>query len=145
MSVHLVKLCVGVDAVEELAAWQQHRLEVLRAEGKPELFNHVTRMMPKRRDELTDGGSLYWVIKGHIQVRQPLVDIDPFKDADGIKRCRLIYSPDLILTAPQPRRPFQGWRYLKVEDAPRDIGVFKTGSDIVPAEMKAELMELGLL
>ena len=75
MTIHLVKLCVGIDAVEELAAWQDQYLKALRRQGrKPELM-HVTRQTPKRAAELLDGGSLYWVIKGHIAVRQRILDL----------------------------------------------------------------------
>jgi hypothetical protein len=76
MALHLVKLCVGCDSIEDLASWQAERLKARRRAGEkaPRLF-HRTFQMPKRRAELLDGGSLYWVIKGLIQVRQPLADI----------------------------------------------------------------------
>lgn len=101
-------------------------------------------MIPKRTDELLAGGSLYWVIKGNIQVRQHLIDIRPFTDKEGIKRCDLVLEPRLILTQWQPRRAFQGWRYLKPDDAPADLG---TGSGIadMPPDLRLELAELGLL
>jgi len=76
---HLIKLCVGVDSLEELAGWQKKRLAEKKKKGqKPELI-HVTRQTPKRAAELLDGGSLYWVIKGQIAARQRLIaafDID---------------------------------------------------------------------
>lgn len=105
---------------------------------------HTTRMVPKRGKELLDGGSLYWVIKGNIQARQHLADIRPFTDKDGIKRCDLVLEPRLILTQWQPKRAFQGWRYLKAEDAPSDLG---NGSGVasLPPELRIELANLGLL
>ena len=140
--VHLIKLCVGADSVESLQAWIDWRAEQARAAGKkPEQF-HTTRMIPKRKDELLDGGSLYWVIKGSIQVRQHLLDIRPFRDSEGIQRCDLIMEPRLILTEWQPRRPFQGWRYLKPEDAPKDLG---SGEQSISPELRSDLSELGLL
>ncbi len=103
-------------------------------------------MTPRRRDEVLDGGSLYWVIKGRIQVRQALLDIDPFTDDDGIKRCRLVLDKKLIAVRPQPRRAFQGWRYFENEDAPQDIGeVGLADDDPIPPEMRAALTEMGLI
>lgn len=145
MVLHLVKLCVGAEDIADLADWQEGRLaEKRRRKQKPELA-HITRMVPRRGDALLDGGSLYWVIKGSIRVRQRLLDVRAFIDEDGIRRCALVLDPELVLTELQPRRPFQGWRYLKPEDAPRDLpeGVDHGGD--MPAEMRAELMELGLL
>ncbi len=141
---NLLKLCVGVSAVEELQAWIDYRLEQRRQNGKPAEQIHTTRMIPKRTDELLADGSLYWVIKGNIQVRQHLMDIRPFTDNEGIKRCDLVLEPRLILTQWQPRRAFQGWRYLKPEDAPVDLG---TGSGVedMPPDLRLELAELGLL
>ena len=79
-------------------------------------------MIPKRADELLGGGSLYWVIKGNVQCRQRLVEVRPFTDTEGISRCRLVLDPQVVRTDWQPRRAFQGWRYLKAADAPADLG-----------------------
>ncbi len=112
MTLHLIKLCVGCDSVEDLAEWIAERQKARRRRGGRAEHVHVTRMVPRRVDELTDGGSLYWVIKGTVQARQRLLDIRPFVDDEGIGRCRLVLEPRLVLTEWQPRRPFQGWRYL---------------------------------
>ena len=145
MALNLVKLCVGVSAVEELQAWIDYRLDEKRRQGVESIQSHTTRMIPKRKDELLDGGSLYWVIKGNVQVRQHLADIRPFVDPQGIKRCDLVMEPRLILTEWQPRRAFQGWRYLKPEDAPRDIGADSNGVNALPPDLRVELSNLGLL
>ena len=138
MPLHMIKLCVGVSEVDELQRWQDLRLR-----ERGEIF-HVTRMAPKRTDELLDGGSLYWVIKSFIQVRQRLVDIVRFTDDEGIGRCKLVFDPELVTTRPQPRRAFQGWRYLPAEDAPPDLPR-GANLDALPADMRADLAELGLL
>jgi hypothetical protein len=143
MTLHLIKLCVGCDSVEDLVEWIDDRLkEKRRARQKPE-HAHITRMVPKRIAELIDGGSLYWVIKGTVQCRQRLLDIRPFVDNEGIGRCRLVLDPKVTRTEWQPRRPFQGWRYLEAKDAPRDLKAGRGGDDLPPA-LRAELAELGL-
>jgi hypothetical protein len=145
MVVHLVKLCVGVETVEQLAVWQSARREARDADPSQPPIGHVTRMTPKRRDEIVAGGSLYWVIKGSIQVRQEITEIENLVDAEGIKRCRLVLGRDLILTRPHPRRPFQGWRYLKAEDAPADLGEAGAMEGDLPEDMRRELDAMGLL
>jgi hypothetical protein len=142
LTLHLIKLCVGVDSVEDLRAWQSERLQQLKKRGQKLELKHTTRMVPKRRDEILDGGSLYWVIKGYTAVRQPLLDIRPFVDKEGVGRCHLVYGKDLILVAPRARRAFQGWRYLIAKDAPPDIGKSAKG---LPDKLQRELAELGLL
>ena len=142
MALHLIKLCVGCDSVEDLVEWIDYRLAEKRKAGeKPEFF-HVTRMVPKRIPELLKGGSLYWVIKGTVQVRQKLVDVRPFVDDEGIGRCRLVLDPKAVRTEWQPKRPFQGWRYLDPKEAPRDLR--KGRGDNLPPELSAELAGLGL-
>jgi hypothetical protein len=101
-------------------------------------------MMPKRREELLAGGSLYWVIRGFIQVRQRILDIRPSMDDEGLPMCRLILDPAIVPTEWQPRRPFQGWRYLDGADIPPDLGE-GGGTNELPPHMKAELAMLGLL
>jgi len=142
---NLVKLCVGISAIEELQAHIDFRVEQKRAKGQSTEQIHTTRMVPKRIESLLDGGSLYWVIKGNIQVRQILCDIRPFRDGEGIRRCDIVMEPRLIPTIWQPRRAFQGWRYLTGEDAPGDIG--SDGDDVMnlPANLRQELANLGLL
>jgi hypothetical protein len=142
MAIHLIKLCVGCDSVDDLTEWIAEALARRRRAGKAAEHSHVTRMVPRRAAELLDGGSLYWVIKGMVRVRQRLVGVRPFVDDDGVGRCRLVLDPAVVPTEWQPRRPFQGWRYLRPEDAPRDLRSGRR-SDLPPA-LSAELAELGL-
>ncbi|WP_187971414.1 DUF1489 family protein [Aquibium microcysteis] len=145
MSLNLIKLCVGADSVEDLESWIEFRLGEMRRAGEVPEQVHTTRMVPKRVEELLDGGSLYWVIKGNVQCRQRLVDIRPFVDTDGIGRCHLVLDPRIIVTDWQPRRAFQGWRYLTPADAPADLGAGRAGWAALPTELRRELADLGLL
>ena len=145
MPLHLLKLCVGCDAIEDLDDWIAERLKAARKAGKRPEHAHVTRMIPKRAEELVEGGSLYWVIRGNVQVRQRLLDIQSFRDKDGIQRCRLVLEPKTVPTEWQPRRAFQGWRYLKGEEAPRDLGDARAGLRQLPPELRRDLADLGLL
>ena len=142
MTLHLIKLCVGVDSIEELATWQAGRLKELKKKKRPLVLMHVTRMTPKRADELLDGGSLYWVIKGHIAVRQKLLALKPVTK-NGAPHCGLVYEPKLVPVLRRSQRPFQGWRYLNPQDAPSDARDLK-GKNL-PEALAIELAELGLL
>lgn len=144
MTVHLVKLCVGADDISDLAEWQAERLAEKKKLKQPQVLAHVTRMAPKRAEELLSGGSLYWVMKGVIRCRQKLIGIEPFTDNEGIGRCRLVLDNEIVPTRRQERRPFQGWRYLEAKDAPPDVKKGEAGDDM-PEEMRRELEELGLL
>jgi len=145
MALNLIKLCVGCDSVEDLEEWIAERLERRRQAGEPEEHWHTTRMVPTRSAEIVNGGSLYWVIKGSVQCRQRITEIRPFTDDEGIGRCRLMLDPEVIRTEWQPRRAFQGWRYLKAADAPRDLGKDRAGLATMPPKLRQELAELGLL
>jgi hypothetical protein len=147
MSLHLIKLCVGCDSIEDLAEWQAERLKQRRRAGerKPQLF-HRTFQTPKRREELLDGGSLYWVIKGLVQVRQPLLDITEGAKEDGTPCCVLILKNELVPVRPTPRRAFQGWRYLDPDEAPEDLRRGSVGGIVaMPPKLRKQLAELGLL
>ncbi|CAN7329501.1 DUF1489 family protein [Rhizobium sp. LjRoot254] len=145
MALHLIKLCVGCDSIDDLREWVTERSLMAIASGHQPHSSHTTRMTPKRVADLLDGGSLYWVIKGQLCARQPLLDLVEFTDVDGIGRCKLILGPQVIETMPQPKRPFQGWRYLETKDAPRDLFEAGQSEKDMPAELKRELAELGLL
>ncbi len=139
MIVHIVKLCVGCDAVEELAEWQRKRL----AAGH-ELV-HVTRQTP-RREGFGQGSSLYWVMGGFIRARQRIVEAREARGTDGIMRCGFVLDAGLVPTEPVPRRPFQGWRYLPASDAPKDLDANAARLDGgIPPAMRAELAELRLI
>ncbi len=145
MGLNLVKLCVGIDAVESLQASMDFSMADKKSRGVEQVHYHTTRMVPKRLEELLDGGSLYWVIKGNIQVRQHIAEIRPFTDSSGISRCKIVFEPRLIMTEWQPRRAFQGWRYLTSNDAPADITSNTSGIMSLPVELRRELADLGLL
>lgn len=145
MSLNLIKLCVGCDSVEDLEEWISFRLEEKRRAGAAAEQFHTTRMVPKRVPELVEGGSLYWVIKGSVQCRQKLLEIRPFVDGEGISRCHLVLDPTVVRTAWQPKRPFQGWRYLKQEEAPVDLSRGRSEEMEMPLKLRRELAELGLL
>jgi hypothetical protein len=143
MALHIIKLCVGCDSLSELANWQRTRLKEKRAKGqKPELV-HVTRMTPKRADEILGGGSLYWVIKGQIAARQRLLAFREVKK-NGVPHCGFVYDKELVAVVARPRRAFQGWRYLEAADAPPDLARTK-GATNVPEALQRELAALGLL
>jgi hypothetical protein len=145
MSLHLIKLCVGCDSVKDLQDWIREKLRDRRKRGLPREHVHTTRMVPKRADELLDGGSLYWVIRGEVMCRQRFVDVVPFVDRAGVGRCRLVLEPKLTLVQPRPWRAFQGWRYLAAKDAPRDLDRAAPGARNMPETLRRELRELGLL
>jgi hypothetical protein len=146
MALHIVKLCVGASSIEDLAAWQSERFREQKARGeKPRIF-HVTLQTPKRQAELVPGGSLYWVIKGIIQVRQKLAGFDEGTREDGSPCCHIVLDRKLVPVRPVPRRAFQGWRYLTDDDAPEDLGS-GSGGDLaaLPADMRRALLDLGLI
>jgi hypothetical protein len=145
MALHLIKLCVGADSVSDLEDWIRQKLKDKRKRGEKPEHIHRTRMVPKRADELTDGGSLYWVIRGEIMCRQRIRDVRPFRDKDGIGRCRLVLDRKVVLVAPRQFRAFQGWRYLAVKDAPRDLEKVSPGAAAMPEKLRRELRELGLM
>jgi hypothetical protein len=139
----LIKLCVGCDSVQDLDDWIREKRR--RTRGKSTEHIHITRMLPKRADELTDGGSLYWVIRGEVLCRQRLLAVRPFVDREGVGRCHLVLQPKLVLVEPRPWRAFQGWRYIAAKDAPRDLERGQRGIARLPEELRRELRELGLL
>jgi len=114
---HLLKLCVGADSIRDQEEWIEHILAEKAKRGLPVEQAHTTRMVPKRIDELLDGGSLFWVIKGQIAARQKLLAI----------------------------RPFQGWRYLKAPDQPPDMTSGSQDIANMPEDLRRQLSELGLL
>ena len=145
MALHLLKLCVGVASISDLEDWISMSMTMRRRSGQAEEQIHTTRMVPKRGEELLDGGSLYWVSKGPVSCRQVLRDIRPFTDNSGIGRCQLVLVPELIPIVPRPCRAFQGWRYLADVDAPRDLSGPEGRGEALPARLVGELAKLGLV
>jgi len=145
VSVNLIKLCVGIDDVDHLVRVHEARLKKARKEGQPEILRHVTRNKPRRATEVLDGGSLYWVIRRVIAVRQPIIGLEDVRREDGRPACAIILGHQHVRTVPRRFRAFQGWRYYPTEDAPADIDGAGTAAVNLPPEMAAELRELGLL
>ena len=145
MALHMIKLCVGAENVEDLAEWQDKCVASIAKKGTQATPWHDTRMSPKRAAEMLDGGSLYWVIKGQIAARQELLDVRPFTDPAGVGRCNLVVKPVVTPVVPRRQRPFQGWRYLQAHEAPADMAGGLVEVADMPEEMRKELRELGLL
>lgn len=134
MSLHMIKLCVGCDTVEELAAWRAEHAQP----GEPWILR--TRQTPKRAAEMMDGGSVFRVFKGAILCRQRILDIRTV--GEGVSaRCEVVLEPELVRVVPTPRRAFQGWRYLEPKDAPADLAQEVIGE--VPPELARQLREVG--
>lgn len=132
MALHMLKLVVGCDTVADLLEWRKDQ-----AEG-PWILR--TRMTPKRADELIDGGSIYRVFKGQILCRQRILAVDTVGEGQAA-RCEITLDPQIVYTAPAPRRPFQGWRYLKPEEAPADLHGDEDAG--MPNELALQLRQLG--
>ncbi len=150
MTLHILKLCVGCDSVEDLRQWQQEVLAKKRKNGEKPVLIHWTRMTPKRRDEVLAGGSLYWVIKGYVRVRHRIFGLKQ-GNRDGVPHCGIVYDPKPVQTQLLAHRPFQGWRYLDPADAPPDVGSrgFQEATAgwnrKPPPELLRQLKELGLI
>jgi hypothetical protein len=138
--IHLMKLSVGSESVEDHADWQASQ----RPHWPEGQAIHVTRMWPKREADILEGGSLYWVIKGLVLCRQPILDLQEVNLGDGIPRCALILDARITRTEPAPRRPFQGWRYLDPKDAPRDLPQARATDDPLPPALARALADIGL-
>lgn len=145
MPLHLIKLAVGCGSVEELKGWVAERMKTAKQKGLPRHHIHITRMTPKRDSEILSGGSLYWVIRGEIAAREKIIAIEPFRDRDGIGRCRLVMQPRVIAVSPRPMRAFQGWRYFEHAVAPPDLGRSAASIAAMPEPLRRELRDLGLL
>ena len=138
MPLHIIKLSVGSEDIDDMYRWLKD------SKAGRDKFSHTTRMFPRRKEEIVPGGSLYWVIRGVVLCRTPIADLVPVTGKDGIERCRIELKHQVVPVYPIPRRAFQGWRYFKEEDAPRDLPKGERGKDI-PPKMRKELIELGLL
>ncbi len=138
---NLIKLSVGSDTVESLLAWQSSAP----AKGPDGLPRHITRMWPRREEELLEGGSIYWVVQGLVQCRQRILRLDEVVRADGIRRCGIVLDPEVIRTHTAPKRPFQGWRYLPEADAPGDLTGNRQDEDALPASLSAALADIGVV
>jgi hypothetical protein len=135
---HISKLAVGVRDVAHLRALQAER-----SQRDPPLRHH-TRNMPRRRDEVLDGGSIYWVIAGVMMVRQPILNIVADTWDDGSPCAGLLLDPELVAVEARSVRAFQGWRYLPAADAPTDVRPESVMFDL-PEELRRELRSLCLI
>lgn len=141
--VNLIKLCVGAQNVSDLYEWQKNRLI-----HDKSLENHatffITRMRPKRENDILKGGSIFWVFKGLILARQKIIGFDNFMSEDNILRCKVILDRKIILTDPYHKKPFQGWRYFSQQEAPKDREIFSNEKTQLPLKIEKELSELGI-
>ncbi|MBC8337689.1 MAG: DUF1489 domain-containing protein [Alphaproteobacteria bacterium] len=145
MTVHLIKMSVGVEDVPHLERIQAGRLADAERQGRPLELMHVTRNMPRRAADVLKGGSIYWVIKRFIRARQPIIDLRQVEGKEGRMSCSIVLKPGLIRTEVRSFRAFQGWRYFAVEDVPPDAPETPEGGEDMPAELAVELKGLGLL
>lgn len=139
--VNLIKLCVGCHSVDELEYWQAERVR----SGAFKAPEHVTRMRPKRAEEVLNGGSLYWVIRGYILARQRITGLERREGSDGITRCAIVFGEEIFRTIAVPRRPFQGWRYLRRDDSPPDLSGKGARENSLPPGLEAELSRVGVV
>jgi len=142
--VNLIKLCVGAEGIDDLLDWQKRLRAIRTARGEPPEHRHITRMWPKREAELLAGGSLYWVFKGVVLARQRVLRLEEVIGEDGIRRCGIVLHDDVIKTEAVPRRPFQGWRYLSMTDAPADLSADRLNETALPPELASALAALGV-
>jgi hypothetical protein len=139
MALHLIKLCVGAESIVDLEDWVAMRV---RDAGE---HAHTTRMMPRRRDEILTGGSLFWIIKGQLCCRQSILDLRARRDTEGVSCCDIVLDPRVVPVYPRPRGPFQGWRYFNEKDAPPDLWAGIAGEGDLPLDLQRELRVIGLL
>lgn len=146
MALHLIKLAVGIETVSHLRERQRQRLAEAAGNGQDPRLRILTRNMPRRGDEIVgEGGSLYWVVKGHILVRQAITAIEPVTNSESNRRCAIYLDTNLVGVRSRRSRPFQGWRYLEADRIPQDSSGSLDDENEAPPEMAADLREMGLL
>jgi len=131
MPLHLTKIAYRAESLEEMMGWFAGRGAEIRL---------TTRYLPKRHAELV-GGSLYWILRGHMVARSAILG---FEEAEAGKT-HIVIASDLVPVMPAPKRAHQGWRYLEDKDAPPDLEAGEAGGDVLPASIVAELGRLGLV
>jgi hypothetical protein len=146
MTVHILRRAFRVDNFDDLKRSQKESMDAERAAGRARRLYRRMRTTPTRTEEILDGGSIYWVIKGYIRARQRILGIETRIEDEGRKRCFLHLDPKLVPTVLHPSKPRRGWRYLPLGDAPADRELADDqSSDTLPSDMEAELRALGLL
>lgn len=145
MTVHLVKMAVGIESLDHLAEVQKQRRASLKAERGKAILIHKTRNMPKREAEILGGGSIFWIVKGFVRVRQRILGFEKGVRTDGRPVCEIRLDAKLVRTVPLAHKPIQGWRYIEPENAPADLTGKAALADEMPPEMMLQLKELGLL
>lgn len=145
MRVHLLKTAAGLQEIDQLIERQRENRHIW---GKHKATYAYTRYMPKRAEEIIGTeGSIYWILKNRIQVRQRILGFEMVEDPAGTW-CKIIVDPQLYQTLSVQKRAIQGWRYLEDTAVPRDRGIYISGApgeDEPPVEMAQELKRLGLL
>jgi hypothetical protein len=131
MPLHLTKVAFGAKSQEDMRSWFATRGAEARL---------TTRYLPKRHEELV-GGSLFWILKGQLVFRSPILG---FEAAEGGKT-NIVISTALIPLFPQPCRAHQGWRYLEDQHAPRDLAAGEDADEAMPGKLAADLARLGLV
>ncbi|MCP5396610.1 MAG: DUF1489 domain-containing protein [Sphingomonadaceae bacterium] len=130
MPLHMTKIAFGAKSQEDLWGWFEGRSKV----------KLTTRYLPKRHEEM-QGGSLYWILDHALVARSPIKGFEQREDG----RWHICLEPHLVRVHPRHKRAHQGWRYLKAEDAPADLGEGEDANDALPPRLARELGKLGLV
>ena len=138
MTYNLKKIAVGIETIERLRIRQEMLLNTY---GK---IMHTTRNMPKQKEQLIKTGSIFWIIKRNVLVRQKILDIISVIRDDGSKGCEIELDKDSVRVIPTPMKPFQGWRYYMVDDTPPDLNLGNLENEDLPENINSELIKLGL-
>lgn len=145
MPVNMIKTAAGLQEIDQLIARQA--VNKMKYKGQKAVYAY-TRYAPKRADEIIQsGGSIYWILKNRIQVRQKILGFEIVEQEGERDWCMIVVEPELYQTVAVQRRAIQGWRYLEEKDVPKDRGLYVPGSaaEEMPEEMAEELKKLGLL
>ena len=144
MTIHLLRVAVRVHSIADLRRKQDERLQERLKQGETRLYT-FTRNLPKRVDDLIDGGCIYWIIKKYIRVRQRILGVERHVNGEGRAYCAIQIDPEPMQVVARRQKAFQGWRYLKPEDIPLDLDISETQVTDMPEEMANDLRELGLI
>jgi hypothetical protein len=145
MTIHILRRAFHAESIEDFAEWQAERRKEMKANGQKPRTRTMLRAFPTRKEELLDGGSIYWIIKGAIRARQRVLAVEQNPDPSSRRKCMIVLESKLTPTVPYPVRARRGWRYLEPNAVPPDLDKAGRGVDKLPANLAAELRELGLL